>query len=625
MTKFSLSLLPVVSLAVSGVLLTPAAPASATVYRLNPIVKDMRLALPMEFEKAMENDFLGLDQESDAAKAKVAAQTEEYLNYRRGRMSTAQANAWLEKCAKSEAQEDNYFCRYEVSKSQGRAHASKALARSASERRRILSDLRDSRFEKVSGKNHMDVVGAVSLLEQGGHLNEVAEKVANMKACVPTSVSTALGYKLEERFPATETVDLSSRLYRKSIECGKDAAAAQASFRLGLIEIWHKRCDEIPELMAKVEATAEASQFHPRAKFWRYYCATVNGDASGKEVAKATLMKDHPMSFQTLAATGEDDDSMARILSAEPPRVSVRSVIRPDLNGLLRATEGLIRAGATPFAADLVDRNLREVKTFEPEVRLYVAVMLNRIGFALPKFKIMSDLFQDSPRMVSAATLRLFFPLWYYEMVRAKQEKVDPLLILSLIRQESAFNKAARSIAGARGLMQVMPATARTVASVRTQKLLDPETNIGIGTKYFLKRLEQYDGDVELTLAAYNAGFMRVDQWKKRYPTDNKLLFLDFIPFKETRDYVSSILRNYYWYVKLYSADASLAQANDGAKIQNTSAKALAIISANAGAAAMPAIVPLETPTGAAVEAAGATTMNEEKSEAPVSEKSIEK
>ncbi|MDN8867430.1 transglycosylase SLT domain-containing protein, partial [Staphylococcus aureus] len=85
-------------------------------------------------------------------------------------------------------------------------------------------------------------------------------------------------------------------------------------------------------------------------------------------------------------------------------------------------------------------------------------------------------------------------------------------------------------------LMQVMPTTARMIQKVTKSQLLKPEVNVAIGTKYFLKRLNQFGGDVELTLAAYNAGAGRVDQWLKRYPTDNKMLFLDFIPFRETRE-----------------------------------------------------------------------------------------
>jgi soluble lytic murein transglycosylase len=188
--------------------------------------------------------------------------------------------------------------------------------------------------------------------------------------------------------------------------------------------------------------------------------------------------------------------------------------------------------------------------------------------------------------MVSTTTMKMYFPLHYFDLIKPVEDQIDPLLVLSLIRQESAFNKQARSIVGARGLMQVMPTTARMIASVRPTALFDPKTNIKVGTKYLLKRLTQYDGDVELTLAAYNAGFGRVDQWLRRYPTANKVLFLDFIPFKETREYVATILRNYYWYVKLYEAKP---QDTDNTKLSTATPKVISIISANAGLAATPA------------------------------------
>jgi soluble lytic murein transglycosylase-like protein len=72
--------------------------------------------------------------------------------------------------------------------------------------------------------------------------------------------------------------------------------------------------------------------------------------------------------------------------------------------------------------------------------------------------------------------------------------------------------------------------------------------------RFFSRLVERYDGNVEFALAAYNAGPERVDVWRMRYPVENRLLFLDLIPFKETREYVASIARNYYWYQRLYPA-----------------------------------------------------------------------
>jgi soluble lytic murein transglycosylase len=410
-------------------------------------------------------------------------------------------------------------------------------------------------------------------------LQQVSNAVIAKNDCVPSGVSAALGFKLEENFPKAESVELVKKLYRKGADCGKNAASAHAAFRLSLIHIWQNRCADIPELVAKIEATPEGAQYQARARYWRYHCAGVVGTETEKRNAKAVLTRHHPFSFQALAAMGADELALARLVRSQPPQVSMRSVVRPDLNPMIRASEALFQIGSSQFAAELLDRSTNEVGTLEPEVRLYLAVLLNRTHHALPKFKILTALFQDDMRMVSVDTLKLMFPLWYYDNVKSSMKTVDPLLVLSLMRQESAFNREAKSIAGARGLMQVMPATARMVASVRAHRLDDPTTNIAVGVKYLLKRLDQYSGDVELTLAAYNAGFARVDDWRRRYPTENKMLFLDFIPFKETREYVSAILRNYYWYTKLYSPVLAPTVAAES--------KINAIIGAQAGIAAV--------------------------------------
>jgi soluble lytic murein transglycosylase len=270
------------------------------------------------------------------------------------------------------------------------------------------------------------------------------------------------------------------------------------------------------------------------------------------------------------------------------------------VNPVLRAAEALERAGNATLAAEILDRNVSDISTIEPEVRLYTAAFLHRIGFSLTKFKILSSLFSDSPRLVTSATMELMFPLSYLDVVRKKQNEMDPLLFLSLMRQESAFNPEAMSGVGARGLMQLMPSTARGIRRVSKTELFKPEINIELGTTYFLKRLAQYGGDVELTLAAYNAGFSRVDAWKRRYPTDNRLLFMDFIPFRETRDYVSSILRNYYWYVRLYTPDTSKVALETGKPSigpVGSSTKVASILAANAGDAARLVRIPANATT----------------------------
>jgi hypothetical protein len=167
--------------------------------------------------------------------------------------------------------------------------------------------------------------------------------------------------------------------------------------------------------------------------------------------------------------------------------------------------------------------------------------------------------------------LGLHFPKPYLKEISDYSEDVDPIFVLSLVRQESAFDPYARSGANARGLMQVLPSTAKSIKrKISSNQLYDPEINLEVGVSYLSRLLKRYDGRVEYVLAAYNAGASNLDKWRDRVLDNNMMLFCDFMPFKETRSYVSLILRNYYWYSRIISEKEDLFAK----RIQQQSAKA---------------------------------------------------
>jgi len=134
------------------------------------------------------------------------------------------------------------------------------------------------------------------------------------------------------------------------------------------------------------------------------------------------------------------------------------------------------------------------------------------------------------------------------------QAGVDPLLLASMARQESLFEATALSPAGARGVLQLMPGTAAQVAGapVSPSALNDPSTNIALGARYMGGLLQRFDGRIVLAVAAYNAGPDAVDRWLARAPGVPGDEFVERISFRETRDYVKAVLRNYRAYHLLY-------------------------------------------------------------------------
>jgi len=142
------------------------------------------------------------------------------------------------------------------------------------------------------------------------------------------------------------------------------------------------------------------------------------------------------------------------------------------------------------------------------------------------------------------------FPLSYTDKVleNSVQHKLNPVIIYGLIRRESAFNEKAHSPTGARGLMQIMPRTGRDIARRLKERwrgsnsLYNPVTNLKYGSYYYQKLLTQFDGHYALALAAYNAGPHRVKKWlpeTEALPAD---IWIETIPYHETREYVTAVL-----------------------------------------------------------------------------------
>ena len=191
---------------------------------------------------------------------------------------------------------------------------------------------------------------------------------------------------------------------------------------------------------------------------------------------------------------------------------------------------------------------------------LAAAKVLSNNGDYLDSFRVVITGLNNGQLPFSTNVLEILYPTPYFHQIKEEISKdFDPVIALSLIRQESGFDRRARSRVGARGLMQLMPATARRFKRrLKTRHLYNPSTNISIGTQYFNKLLSRYDNNLVYSLAAYNAGEHRVDRWQNDFLNNDSILQdIENIPFRETRKYVKLIFRNIFFYKMLLKKDGT--------------------------------------------------------------------
>ena len=161
---------------------------------------------------------------------------------------------------------------------------------------------------------------------------------------------------------------------------------------------------------------------------------------------------------------------------------------------------------------------------------------------------------KDKPP-VSDLRWRLVYPVHYYNEIKQYADKNNPVIILSLVREESYFNPSARSSVGARGLMQLMPQTANDIADrngIRYFDLDNPKDNLNIGNLYYTYLKNLLNEKDFFVILAYNGGFNAVNKWRDylNYECNND--FLEQIPYQETQNYLKKVMRSYWNYIRLY-------------------------------------------------------------------------
>ncbi|MBN2426397.1 MAG: transglycosylase SLT domain-containing protein [Calditrichaceae bacterium] len=492
---------------------------------------------------------------------------------------------------------DNFFEIVDVYYNNNEYEALKVLLEEYIQFQDNTDNLQEARFNLIKiyyaqGRSRTALYGFNNLLDQnlGTHLEPyiriyIARCYYNLEQR-QEAVDAYLEYA--EKFPrrrnAPEAVWKCARIKEEDDELDQAVAfyrklrnrwpgsyyAQEAHFREGLDLYRMNRFYEAEQVFNEVRANNWRDSYIARAKFWAALCRESVGDLITARDIRSKLAEDLWDNYYT----------MKSYLLHKSYFDSTRGIIRQFQNTadqLKYFSNGfalLIPSFEEAFLVKdllgpefgLIALSNIELQAKSKEEWIALAEIFKKFGDYGRSYRIYnyinSKYYNNMPFSEKAFMIKERFPFYYDQQVDYYGEKygIEKELILSVMKQESNFQKRALSRANAWGLMQLIPPTAKDMARLTgkriddNQQLFDPELNINLGTLY-LKHLDKlFYGQKEYMLAAYNAGPHRVNRWKVLPDSENMEVFIENIEFNETKNYVKNVLKNY-WAYKLLTTN----------------------------------------------------------------------
>ena len=377
---------------------------------------------------------------------------------------------------------------------------------------------------------------------------------------------------LAKVFFRKEDFKTSNLINRYVFQVSEGSISEKASFEILFNLIRQKKYDRAIGSINELGLLKNFDDFGSKLQYWIAYSIEMYGQETLSELLFRRLVKNNPLSFYSIIAykrkmspMNASKDFVKSFFIARNV-ASTNQTYKEVIDNFKRLRLWIghdKRAFVTEEIEDIFDTIKSNPKKFSRDDMRYIALqigrMINKENKFLYTFKLIHELLDRGAVVLDDGLLKLLFPDPYFDKIQKHNLGLDPYLILSLIRQESAFDPDARSIAGARGLMQLMPATARQLRRrVKIHQLRQPDMNLRLGIKYLKYLVDKYDGNLIYALAGYNAGERRVGQWMEEiFNSDNPLVIIEMIPYRETRNYIKLIYRNFFFYRFLYHQNTS--------------------------------------------------------------------
>ena len=333
--------------------------------------------------------------------------------------------------------------------------------------------------------------------------------------------------------------------------------------------------DHFLSILQEAEATALDSSkrtYAEKATYWRARVLHRKGQIDEAKLAWRAIETQYPLSYYATLSTSWlarlDQTPASKPTATASTKTENRLMSPPSPEQIEVVTSAAVPA-VTLYRLGMADearaylRHVQRHEGLKPDAALFLSALYRETGDESLAHWIVqaNDKLATPPEKGARASWLSAFPRPFADIVdkEAKSNGIDPLIIWSVMRQESGFRTSARSHAKAHGLMQVLLPTARLVAKrflnerqPSLSKVYTAEANVRYGAAYLRHLFDRFKGSPALAFAGYNAGPGAVDKWLKRFGGLDADEFVEEIPYDEARGYARKVIRSYAAYLALY-------------------------------------------------------------------------
>jgi soluble lytic murein transglycosylase len=354
---------------------------------------------------------------------------------------------------------------------------------------------------------------------------------------------------------------------------------AEALFRIALGELRANDFEAAERTLDRALATGledTGGSTSGRCTYFRGRVAELSGDVQGARDRYEALVRDEPLSYYMLLAWGRlaaiDPDAARALISAaarrEPPGPFLTRSHSEYASIPFAQFQLLLDVGEIDAARRLTTVSGLTADNADSEVLWTIAWLLNRAGAFEAAYGMTRTRLSEYRHHYPSGRWRLAWDIAYPRawnsvvVTESDAARIPPALAWAVMREESGYDPTARSPANALGLMQLLPTTARGVAhdaalAFSDEALLRPETCVFLGVRYLATLRSAETASPALAIAAYNAGAAAVRRWLAEFGSDEFDVFVERIPYDETRTYIKRVLASEAAYAFMVSPEST--------------------------------------------------------------------